>query len=236
MAQHPLGGAGATVRGVQRSRGRAGHVQGSRPHAGQPVSAPGRSAHRRVRGRRRGGVRRVEGQLRARVRPGDVGRGRDADRGHLPRLRDQRCRRPGGLPVRRGEGAARGDRRACATPALVPAVRARPVRDRHRHGLGGYGGRGYGQPGGGEPDARQQRRNVEQRAPHPGPGRRLVPFTRDCAVTGQPGVHRGGRRGRTRRRRGRARHDVGRRHRRGGCRPRRPGARSRPCCRAPRLR
>ena len=70
-------------------------------------------------------------------------------------------RRPRGVPLRRGEGAARGDRGQAATPAAAPALRARPVRDRAADGLAGDG-RPAGPPWAArlQPDAREQRRDA----------------------------------------------------------------------------
>ena len=83
-----------------------------------------------------GGVHLPEGELRARDRGGDPRRAGVPGRRHLHRLHGHHRRRPRRVPVRRGEGDARGDRGQAAAAPLVPAVRARPVRRRHRRRAG----------------------------------------------------------------------------------------------------
>ena len=86
----------------------------------------------------------------------------------------QHRRRSRRLPLRRGEGAARGHRGPRPAAAPAAAVRARPVRHRLADRLGGR----IAARGGGvrvEPDRRQQRRDARHRGAHHGQGRRVVP-------------------------------------------------------------
>ena len=117
-------------------------------------------------------------------------------------------------------------------PALVPALRARAVRHRHRRRAGRQAARSEPRHRRAEPDARQQRRDAVERAAHPRPRRRLVPVDGHAGVAGHRRRHRRRRRRRARRRRDRARHAAaGGDRRRRQRRPRR-AAPSRRCSRA----
>ncbi len=159
------------LRSRQRSRGRACDVQG--PHADAPRSVSGdrgsrdRGAHRR--GRR--GVLRHQAEVRARslrapARGARDGRDRDARR--LEGLDRRRTRR---VPLRRGEGAPRGDRGTRSAADAASSVPAGLV----RHGAARVGGRcqrGTRRPE--QPDPRQQRRDARHGGAHPREGRVVV--------------------------------------------------------------
>ena len=103
-----------------------------------------------------------------------------------------------------------------AAAAAAPALRARPVRHRAADGLGGDGAEpGHAGAARVEPDAGEQRRDAGQRAPHPGPGRGVVPVDGHRRVARQRDRHRRGRRGPPRRGRDRAGHAAAHGHRRG---------------------
>ena len=112
-------------------------------------------------------------------------------------------RRPRRVPVRRGEGAARGHRGPRSAAAAAAAVAARPVRHR-ADGLGG-GHAGGGRPGE-QPDAGQQRRDAGGRGAHPRPRRHVVPLDGHRRLGRHGDRHDRRRRPRARRPRGRARH------------------------------
>ena len=75
------------------------------------------------------GVRRAEGDLRARTRAGLARGDRDGAGGDARRVECHARRRSRGVPLRRGEGVARGDRGQRAAAALASAVHARLVCD-----------------------------------------------------------------------------------------------------------
>ena len=115
----------------QRRGGRAGRVQGSRPHGGRPPP-PGRGdRHRRARDRRPHGLplhqragRSLVGTDAARVGPGRGpgrrGAGRGAARRDPPRRRRLRLRRGDGHPWRASRGGAPSP--ACAPPSPPSAA------------------------------------------------------------------------------------------------------------------
>ena len=123
-------------------------------------------------------------------------------------------RRTRGVSVRRGEGAARGDRRQRPLPRWLPPYvhglfatapqlgwqRTNRSRDITRPRV--------------EPDRGQQRRDARQRPAHPCERRRVVPLARHAGVAGHRRVHGRRRRDAPRRRRGRARHTATRSPRR----------------------
>jgi len=88
------------VSGVQRCRGRAGHLQGSSAAARQSVSTRRRPRDRSVRSRGRRGVHLPEGQLRARNRRCHPCRAGIPGGRHLYRLRGHHRGGPRGVPVR----------------------------------------------------------------------------------------------------------------------------------------
>ena len=215
------------LRGVQRRRGRARHVQGPRPDPGQPLPARRRGHHRGVRRWRSRDVHLPQTQLRARDRRRHPSRAGIPVGRHLHRLPGHHRRRTRRVPVRRGEGDARGDRGQAAAAALVPALRTRPVRHRPPTGMGSDTTLRLGRwP---EPDPRQQRRDAGQRAPHPRPRSRVVPLDGNPGVARHDRRHRRRRRHRPRRRRSRARHITARRHRRQSAAASPRSAPSRPC-------
>ena len=164
VGRHRGAGRDPPLRRVQRRRGRAGHVQGPRAAARQPVPARrGRRSSPRSPSAPSEAFICLKAQLRARDRRGHPRRAGVPGGRHLHRLHGHHRRRARRVPVRRGEGDARGDRGQAAAAPLVPALRARPVRDRARS----WAGRRRRATGVGrrpEPDARQQRRDAGQRA------------------------------------------------------------------------
>ena len=171
-------------------------------HARQPVPARRGPRHRGVRRRRREAFIGVKARF-------------DAESRRARRAPSRRCSRPASardctghhrgrprrVPVRRGEGAARGDRGQRPAAALAAALPARPVRDRPRRPAGQAAATSrIAEARRVEPDAGQQRRDAGQRAAHPRPRRRLVPLdghrgvaghrssARSSATSSRPGV------------------------------------------------
>ena len=205
VGRHRGAGRDPPLRGVQRRRGRAGHVQGPRPAAGQPVPARRRRHHRRVRRRRRRGVHLPQAQLRARDRRRSPGPCRSS-------------RRPASAPTAQVTIVAGPDEYLFGEEkAMLEVIEGKPPLPRwfppYEHGLFAtapqLGWEATPRSGLGrwpEPDARQQRRDAGQRAPHPRPRARLVPLDGHRRVARHDRRHRRRRRRRPRRRRGRARH------------------------------
>ena len=228
----PLPAGVAPLRGLQRGRGRAGNVQGPRPAARQPVPGHRRTAHRRVRGRRREVFIALKASFERGARARDARGHRDAGRGHLPATASRRRRRSRGVPVRRGEGAARGDRgQRAAAPRGCRRTCTACSRPHRSWGWSSVGTADGGRPRRRrlEPDPRQQRRDARQRPARPRPRRRLVPSWARRAVAGHRRVHGRRRRRARRRRRGRARHHRCARSSTPSAADRDPAARSRRC-------
>ena len=140
----------------------------------QPVPGRRGPGHRRVRRRRRGGVHRLKAQLRARGRPP-----RPRHRGARAAgcFGDCRSRRPRSrrVPVRRGEGDARGDRGQRPLPRLLPPYEHGLFATDVQTGWAGVEPRPVARPGQPNPTLVN---NVETLAnvPHILAGRRLVPL------------------------------------------------------------
>ncbi len=233
VGRHPQPGRHPPLRGVQRGRGRAGHVQGPGHPAGQPVPGGRGHRHRRPHRRRPRGLHRDQGQVHRRDRtPHPGGRG-DAGGGAGGRHRHHHRGGARGVPLRRGEGHARGHRGPAADAPDPSALRARPVRHRPPDGLGG--GHARARPSRRppvEPHPGQQRGDAGQRPPHPGPGGGVVPHHGHRRLARPPRDDGGGRRRPSRRGRGRPGHAPVGGDRHGGRRAAGPGAgRSRPCSR-----
>ena len=163
-------------RGLQRGRGRAGHVQGSLAPAPEPVRRARRSADRGARGWRALGLRCPQGVVRTGDRAIHRGAGRAAGHRHARRCPRLHRARPGGVPVRRGESAARGDRGQRPAPAQRgrATLRARPL----RHA-------GFAQPRPG-----QQCRDAGARALDRAPRGGLLPRGRNTRHARHPALHR----------------------------------------------
>ena len=174
----------SSLSGLQRRRGRARHVQGPHPAACQP------SARRRRRDRgfcdRGGCLHLPQGQLRARDRCG-----------HSPSRSSRRAglcaecnvtHRGGArrIPVRRGEGDARGNRGQRPSPDGSRRTCTRPLATAR-----GWAGsptttglaRRQAAPAL-ESDPGEQRRDAVEHPPHRGPGCRVVPIHGHRRLTG----------------------------------------------------
>ena len=211
----------------QRRRGRTGHVQGPTAAADQPLRGDRGPADIGLRHR---GVRRLprgEGQLHHRDRCPAAGAGRGGGSRLARRHHGHPRHRPRGVPLRRGEGPARGDRGQRAPPPLASPVPPRAVRHRSAVGLGivGGGSRRPGHPGL-QPHAGEQRREPGPGGVDDEPRGGGVPVGGHRRVAGHSAGQRGGRRHQTDGGRGGDGNPSGRCDRHG--RRRAPSSRARP--------
>ena len=122
----------------ERRRGRAGHVQGPHDHPHRPLRRHRGCADRGPRRRGRRGRDRDQEVVRSRGGTA-AGRGGGGARGRLgARRAHRRVRGTRRVPLRRGDGAARGARRPLSVPAhraALPPWRTRAGRDLRRRPL-----------------------------------------------------------------------------------------------------
>ena len=220
--RRPRDGAGDRYVVGQRRRGRAGHVQGPGHHACQPVPGGRGPGDRRAGGRRPRAYVAVKASFRREIEALDAAIVEMADAGSSATAHHAR-RRARGVPLRRGEGAARGDRGRRAAAPAVPAVHPGPVRPHPEIGWSAA-------PGAGAPPTKFDAanptlvNNVETLANVPHILGAAPSGTARSGTAESPGrvVHRRRRRRPARRGRGRAGHPLrdghrpGRRRRGGG--------------------
>ena len=180
----------------QRGRGRAGHAQGPHHPAPQPLRGHRGRPHRRPAPWTPGPiVIATKASFTRGDRPAARRHRRDDEGGLDGRPRHLHLRGARGVPLRRGDRAARGPRRPPAVPphrAALPAGRGRGRRDRrrcHRRQRAGRPRRDGRRRDRRAVRARRQRRDDGQRPEDHRPGRGLVPHRGHRPLTGDAGLH-----------------------------------------------